>query len=710
MKDLRRVACPFRSLELLERRLAMSGVPPLVVSELMYHPVVTESEIDAGFVESDFEYVELANAGHDAIPLTDVEISGGIAFRFDAIALGPQQYVVVVRNRDAFEFRYGSERLIAGEFDGTLSNRSDRIRVRTADGTEVVDFEYEDQWYPETDGGGYALTLVDPSTVANDLGDAAAWRRSYAEGGSPGVADTIPPSGVGPVPTSVEGAMRSVRHAEVRWTPPTSASGDFAVFRNGELLVVTAGQSYLDDSVAIGQTYQYQVSIMEPEMKVGPLSQPVEISIEPPGGEPSFADPVMVGTVTDPELVELSGLAASRANASLYWTSNDGIGNDRVFAIRADGSLRITVTLDGVESIDWEDLAVGPGPISGASYVYVGDIGDNNGERDVITVYRFREPQITTATGSSLRVARAQLEAFTFTYPNGPLDAEVLMVDPVTGDLLVVAKETGDSRIYRATAESLVEGRVIPLVEIGTTGLNVPSGGDISPDGSEILLRNEDEGVIYVRSLGASLVQAFQGEPYSAPMVGTPEEPNGEAVAYATSGDAYFTVSEGVNSAIYGFVRTGPARAGDSNLDGIFDSSDLVQVFQFGRYETNQPALWSEGDWNTDGYFDTSDLVLAFQSGGYVLGARQSEYGSATAIASRNQPDPLVASAVDDVFAREQNDSSDLPGPSSLPPVDPVPSPRGGEGGRRPDEGRRVASRMNPHPRLCRDLSRSRER
>jgi hypothetical protein len=58
---------------------------------------------------------------------------------------------------------------------------------------------------------------------------------------------------------------------------------------------------------------------------------------------------------------------------------------------------------------------------------------------------------------------------------------------------------------------------------------------------------------------------------------------------------------------------------GDANLDGRFDSSDLVLVFQAGRFEAPKSADtgWEQGDWNGDGVFDTSDLVAAFQAGGY---------------------------------------------------------------------------------------------
>ncbi len=59
---------------------------------------------------------------------------------------------------------------------------------------------------------------------------------------------------------------------------------------------------------------------------------------------------------------------------------------------------------------------------------------------------------------------------------------------------------------------------------------------------------------------------------------------------------------------------------GDSNLDGEFNSSDLVQVFGEGRYETGSPAGWAAGDWNGDMLFNSSDLVFAFAGGGYEMG------------------------------------------------------------------------------------------
>jgi len=61
---------------------------------------------------------------------------------------------------------------------------------------------------------------------------------------------------------------------------------------------------------------------------------------------------------------------------------------------------------------------------------------------------------------------------------------------------------------------------------------------------------------------------------------------------------------------------------GDTNLDGLFNSTDFVIVFQKGKFETGGSALWDEGDWNGDKQFNTSDFVAAFQDGGYDAGIR----------------------------------------------------------------------------------------
>ena len=102
-------------------------------------------------------------------------------------------------------------------------------------------------------------------------------------------------------------------------------------------------------------------------------------------------------TLNDGVLNEVSGVAASRLHPPLLWVHNDSGGEPAVYAIRPDGTLVSTVTIEGATNTDWEDIAVGPGPARGVSYLFLGDIGDNLSGRDHITVYRIPEPRTTIA-------------------------------------------------------------------------------------------------------------------------------------------------------------------------------------------------------------------------------------------------------------------------------------------------------------------------
>jgi hypothetical protein len=54
------------------------------------------------------------------------------------------------------------------------------------------------------------------------------------------------------------------------------------------------------------------------------------------------------------------------------------------------------------------------------------------------------------------------------------------------------------------------------------------------------------------------------------------------------------------------------AAPGDANIDGLFNSADLEQVFQRGEYEDTLVgnSTWYDGDWNSDHEFDSSDLAV----------------------------------------------------------------------------------------------------
>ncbi|MEA3367944.1 MAG: lamin tail domain-containing protein, partial [Planctomycetota bacterium] len=172
------------------------GADDLRITEIMYNPAdPTPGEMAAGYTDSDdFEYVELQNIGDDPISLTGLGFFNGIDFTFPMVDLDPGGYALVVRNQDAFEYRYGTGLNVVGEFvSGTsLANGGEEVELATCYGGVILEFDYQDNWFNHTDGEGFSLVINDP-TQDPGLWDAkTGWKPSWQFGGSPGAADPGP--------------------------------------------------------------------------------------------------------------------------------------------------------------------------------------------------------------------------------------------------------------------------------------------------------------------------------------------------------------------------------------------------------------------------------------------------------------------------------------------------------------------------------------
>ena len=108
-----------------------------------------------------------------------------------------------------------------------------------------------------------------------------------------------------------------------------------------------------------------------------------------------------LGEIENDEILEASGIASSRFNQNILWTHNDSGDENRIFAMDINGNHVGEFFLNNVKNRDWEDIAIGPGPIEGVDYIFVGDIGDNRSENDIKHIYRFAEPQVYTDNQSS---------------------------------------------------------------------------------------------------------------------------------------------------------------------------------------------------------------------------------------------------------------------------------------------------------------------
>ena len=189
--------------------------------------------------------------------------------------------------------------------------------------------------------------------------------------------------------------------------------------------------------------------------------------------------------VAIPGLPEASGLALSRRVPGRLWTHHDS-GKPAVHALDSNGKVTATVQVTGATVEDWEAIAVGPCPAG--SCLYVGDIGDNDAARRQITIYRVPEPQASDRTAAVADVLHA-------TYPDGPQDAETLLVAP-DGNVFIVTKgETRAVALYRFPKE-LRPGQAHALERVGKpngSGKAAADGritdGAISPDGTWTVLR-----------------------------------------------------------------------------------------------------------------------------------------------------------------------------------------------------------------------------
>ncbi|MDH7601646.1 MAG: hypothetical protein QHI38_05810 [Armatimonadota bacterium] len=266
---------------------------------------------------------------------------------------------------------------------------------------------------------------------------------------------------------------------------------------------------------------------------------------------PKFARGVKCGTLPTDELDEVSGIAASRKNPGVLWVHNDSGDSARVFAITPEGKLLGVYSLSGVEARDWEDIAVGPGPKPGESWLYIGDIGDNNAVRPMVFIYRVAEPTVSTAQ-EAVRAELADVEKITLKYEDGPRDAEVVMVDPQKGDLYIISKRTDRCKVYRVPSWELKAGATVTMRCVAQLPWGWATGGDISPDGSEILVRGYTNAGLWKRPQSGELWNAFEGKQYIVPLE---KEQQGEAICFDAQGKGYYTTSEGKRSPIYYYDR-----------------------------------------------------------------------------------------------------------------------------------------------------------
>jgi hypothetical protein len=249
-------------------------------------------------------------------------------------------------------------------------------------------------------------------------------------------------------------------------------------------------------------------------------------------------------TLADPQITESSGIVASATFENVLYTHNDSGDTARFFAIDGSCHTRTTYLLNGVQARDWEDISRGP-----RHTLWLGDIGDNNATRDRgILVHSVPEP----APGEG--VVRLTATSYRLRYADAPHDAEALMVHPRTGQVLIVTKGLAGGAVYAVSTPLQATSPNI-LRQVGRVSVPEVTGGDISPDGAHVVLRNYTAAYEWTVK-GDDVLAALKGEPTRIPL---PRSPQGEGITYARDGSSLIVSSEGAGATVQDVERTAPA-------------------------------------------------------------------------------------------------------------------------------------------------------
>jgi hypothetical protein len=247
----------------------------------------------------------------------------------------------------------------------------------------------------------------------------------------------------------------------------------------------------------------------------------------------SYSGPIAVKEIKKDKFEELSGIAFSKVHPGVFYGHTDSGGEAAVYMFDSKGEELGKIKLDKAENRDWEDIAVGPGP-NNKSYIYVGEIGDNAAVHGEIIIYRFPEPEKLKPE------SEVKPEKIKLTYPGGARDAETLMVDPISGDIYIISKRDKKNNIYCLPAARFMDKEAV-LERVGELNFTSSVGGDISSDGSQILIKSYLNVYYWTKKPGESIVQALMREPT---MLLYNPEPQGEAIGFQQDVSAYYTISE----------------------------------------------------------------------------------------------------------------------------------------------------------------------
>lgn len=231
------------------------------------------------------------------------------------------------------------------------------------------------------------------------------------------------------------------------------------------------------------------------------------------------------------DLEEVSGIALGKTFPGRIYAHNDSGGDPKIFVLDTLGNRLGEIILESVSNRDWEEIAVGPDE-NGGSSVYIGEIGDNLAQHEYIEVYRIAEPVELNQ--------KVIPEKVRLTYPDGPMDAEAMMVDPNSGELIIFSKRDEKNTVFTMSMDAFQQGETV-LTKVGNLPFTGAVAADISKDGSKILIKTYTMIYYWDRNEDETVMEALLRSPVELPYS---PEPQGEAIGFNVDASAFYTLSE----------------------------------------------------------------------------------------------------------------------------------------------------------------------
>jgi hypothetical protein len=378
----------------------------LHVTEVNYNPA--PPPVGSPYTADDFEYIEFQNTGNQTLQLGGIKFDQGITFTFPTMSLAGGARTLVVKNRAAFESRYGLGLPIAGEYigaaGGTLSNTSEDINIRGPVNEQLLHFNYDADWYPITNGGGYSLVVRDPNAgqlptpqdPTNPLSHSSSWRPSNLVGGAPGDADP----GINPEAVVINEATSN----------SSAPSGDWIELKNTTNASMDIGGWFLSNDALNLKKYQIPAGTVLPAGGFIVFNQQSNFGV---AGNPGVAVPFTLDEVL---------------GADIYLTNNDGSNNPAGYREHADFSaspidvsfgryIKSTGASDFTQLVSPTPLANNSGPVIGPIVISEVNYNPTAGDSEFIELENITETAVPLWDPANPNNTWKMITGVDFTFP-----------------------------------------------------------------------------------------------------------------------------------------------------------------------------------------------------------------------------------------------------------------------------------------------------